>query len=154
MKDELLKKLTAGLFKSHTTLQVRYRDLDTFNHVNNSVYPSYMEFGRLDYMKKYLDGLINWKDKGFILGTNHIVYLHPLFLYDTVHIYTGVGRVGNRSVTFVSLMTNGTKTVAVAYSVLVSFDFLKNQSIEVPLEWRKIFEQTDRDLQQFLLKDI
>ncbi len=150
MDDRLLKQLRTDLFQSHARLKVRYRDLDTFNHVNNSVYPSYMEFGRLDYMKRYLDGMIDWKSRGFILGTNHIVYLRPLFLFDDVHIYTGVGKIGNRSVTFVNLITNGKEPVAVAYSVLVAYNFLEEKSIAVPDDWRKIFEKVDEKLVRFL----
>jgi len=154
MNENKLKHLSAALFRSHAVLKVRYRDLDTFNHVNNAVYPSYMEFGRLDYMHRHLQGLIDWKEKGFILGTNHIVHLAPLHLFDEVHIYTGVGRIGNRSVTFVNLITNGKgETVATAYSILVAYNFLENRSIPVPEEWRKIFGETDKKLLTFFNKE-
>ncbi len=144
-----LMQLKPELFRSVTEIEVRYRDLDTFNHVNNAVYASYLEVGRLKYNKSRLDNLIDWKERGFILGTNHIVYLKPLFLFDTVTIYTGVGRVGEKSVTFVNLLQNQKReTVAVAYSVLVAYDFIHDKTIEVPAEWRKIFEETD----QMLLK--
>ncbi len=150
-----LKELTEDLFSLFAETEVRYRDLDTFKHVNNSVYPSYMEFGRLKYMHRFLEGMIDWKEKGFILGTNHIVYVHPLFLFDQVRIYTGVGKIGNRSVTFVNLLTNGAgKHVAYAYSVLVSYNFEEEKSIPVPEEWREVFEKTDEKLLKFFEHEI
>ena len=151
--DGILKKLTPDLFVSQAELKVRYRDLDTFNHVNNSVYPSYMEFGRLDYMHRFMKGLIDWKEKGFILGTNHIVHLKPLFLFDKVSIYTGVGKIGKASVNFISLITNGKEPVAVAYSTLVAYNFMENKTIPVPEEWRQIFFNTDKRLLDFIEKN-
>ncbi len=152
MQNKLLQ-ITPELFSFHAETEVRYRDLDTFKHVNNAVYPSYMEFGRLKYMHTYLKDLIDWEEKGFILGTNHIVYKHPLYLFDRVKIYTGVGKIGNSSVTFVNLLTNGQNVpVAYAYSVLVSFNFLKNRSIPVPDAWRNIFLKTDRKLLDFFME--
>ncbi len=149
--DAVLKQLAPRLFKSHAVLKVRYRDLDTFRHVNNSVYPSYMEFGRLDYMHRFLKDTIDWKERGFILGTNHIVHLAPLFLFDEVHIYTGVGKIGNKSVTFVSLITNGEGVpVSVGYSRLVAFNFITNRSIPVPDEWKKVFQQKDEAILKLL----
>ena len=154
MHDKLTA-LTPNLFNLFAETEVRYRDLDTFKHVNNAVYLSYMEFGRLKYMRRFLEGMIDWKEKGFILGTNHIVYVHPLFLFDKVKIFTGVGKIGNRSVTFVNLLTNGEgKHVAYAYSVLVSYNFEEEKSIPVPEEWREVFEKTDEKLLKFFEKEI
>ncbi|NPA46916.1 MAG: acyl-CoA thioesterase [Chlorobi bacterium] len=145
--DKKLKQLQPGHFHSVTEIMVRYRDLDTFNHVNNAVYFSYLESGRLQYNHKYLGNLIDWKERGFILGTNHMIYVHPLFLFDRVRIYTGVGRMGRRSVTFVNLLTNQEGVhVAYGYSVLVAYDFIRGRSIDVPSSWRERFEKTDRFL--------
>jgi acyl-CoA thioesterase FadM len=76
-----------------------------------------------------------------------------LFLFDRVKIYTGVGKTGNRSVTFLTLMTNEqNRPVAVAYSVLVAYNFLENHSIPVPAQWKKIFKETDARLMEFMAK--
>jgi len=145
--DEKLKHLKPEHFRSVTELRVRYRDLDTFNHVNNAVYFSYLENGRVDYNRTFLGRLIDWKERGFILGTNHMIYVHPLYLSDRVRIHTGVGRLGQKSVTFVNLLTNGNGLpVAYAYSILVAYDFVHQRSIPVPDAWRKVIEETDRFL--------
>ena len=118
ISDAKLKQLQPEHFHSMTEIMVRYRDLDTFNHVNNAVYFSYLESGRLQYNHKYLGKLIDWKERGFILGTNHMIYVHPLFLFDRVRIYTGVGKIGRRSAAFVNLLTNHEGVhVAYGYSV-------------------------------------
>jgi acyl-CoA thioester hydrolase len=148
--DELLKQLRPEHFRSVTELQVRYRDLDTLGHVNNAVYFSYLENGRIHYNQTYLRHLIDWKTRGFILGTNHMIYVHPLYLHDRVRIYTGVGRIGNRSVTFVNLLTNAEgKPVAHAYSVLVAYDLVNGRSIPIPPSWREAVEKTDRFLLEY-----
>ncbi len=146
-----LENLKPELFHSETEIEVRYRDLDTFKHVNNAVYASYLEVGRLKYNKTFLADLIDWKERGFILGTNHIIYLKPLFLFDRVRIFTGVGKIGERSVTFVNLLQNQKgKSVAVAYSVLVAYDFIRDKTIGIPGEWRNIFKKVDKELLAYL----
>ncbi len=145
-KEKLLG-LRPEMFRSAFELTVRYRDLDTFAHVNNAVYLTYIETGRSHYIRNLLGDEINWKDRGFILGTNHVVYVHPLFLFDKVVVRSGVARIGERSVTFVSLVENGQgKPSAYGYAVLVAYDFENKRSIPVPEVWRERFEKTDRFL--------
>ncbi|HNH02222.1 MAG TPA: acyl-CoA thioesterase, partial [Leptospiraceae bacterium] len=38
-----------------TPIQIRFSDLDAMRRVNNSVYSSYLELGRMDFCKKYLE---------------------------------------------------------------------------------------------------
>jgi acyl-CoA thioester hydrolase len=37
-------------FRHRTTLQVRFRDIDAFGHVNNAVFFSYLEQARIRYL--------------------------------------------------------------------------------------------------------
>jgi hypothetical protein len=37
-----------------TPIQIRFSDMDPMQRVNNSVYSSYLELGRLDFCKKYI----------------------------------------------------------------------------------------------------
>jgi acyl-CoA thioester hydrolase len=38
-----------------TKIQVRFNDMDPMQRVNNSVYSSYLELGRLDFCNRYLE---------------------------------------------------------------------------------------------------
>ena len=47
MQDDLVDKLE---------IQVRYADIDSYGHVNNAVYLSYFELGRINFLKNYIAG--------------------------------------------------------------------------------------------------
>ncbi len=148
--DKKLKKLTPDLFVCSAETDVRYRDLDTLGHVNNGVYVAYMEFGRTAYFHRYLAEEIDWKTKGFVIGTNHIVYAKPLYLFDKVRIFTGIGKIGEKSITAVQLIQNQRgDNIAYAYSVLVALDFVTGKTIPVPADWKKKMSDTDKRLLAF-----
>ena len=48
-------------------VQLRFRDTDALGHVNNVVYITWMELGRMAYTDKYLPA-IDWTKRGFILA--------------------------------------------------------------------------------------
>jgi acyl-CoA thioester hydrolase len=50
-------------------MDVRYRDLDTWNHVNNAVYATYLEQARIDY----LDSV---RADGEVAATGHSTQVH------------------------------------------------------------------------------
>ncbi len=41
-------------FRHRTRLEVRFRDVDAFGHVNNAVFLSYIEQGRISYLAQAL----------------------------------------------------------------------------------------------------
>jgi acyl-CoA thioester hydrolase len=42
-------------YRHRTTLQVRFRDIDAFKHVNNAVFFSYVEQARIRYLLDVLE---------------------------------------------------------------------------------------------------
>ncbi len=79
-----------------TKLQIRYRDLDTVGHVNNAVYFSYFELGRIDFIKKYL---FEFKadDVNFVLAHADADFFRSIKLDDQVYVKTYISRVGKKS---------------------------------------------------------
>lgn len=55
-------------FKHVTPLQLRFSDLDRLGHVNNVIYLTYFELGRINYFNAVYKEKINWDKEGFILG--------------------------------------------------------------------------------------
>ncbi len=79
-----------------TKLQIRYRDLDTLGHVNNAVYFSYFELGRIDFIKKHL---FEFKadDVNFVLAHADADFFRSIMLDDQVYVKTYISRVGKKS---------------------------------------------------------
>jgi len=128
-------------FKHKIPIQVRFNDIDRVNHVNNAVYLTYIELGRVHYLNEVLKREIDWDKKGFILAHTAIDYKTPIYLRDEVFCYTKTVILGNKSVTLESVIVKkkGDEYIECARSkgVLVAMDYATNKSIPLPKEWRQ-----------------
>lgn len=122
-------------------VQLRFRDTDSLGHVNNAVYLSWMELGRMAFTDALLPD-IDWKKTGFILAHVSIDYLAPVFLGDKVKVYMRAGKIGSKSVTLECLITktdkNGERPTAKGTNIIVAFDYIENRSVEIPEEWKQV----------------
>ena len=79
-------------------LSVRWRDLDAFNHVNNSKYLSYLEEARLRWMMT-LPGMGLEDSVAPVVAASNLNYRRPIGWPGEVLVELFVERVGNTSVT-------------------------------------------------------
>lgn len=108
---------------SRIRLQIRYGDLDTLGHVNNAVYLTYFELGRIDFMTKFFEEFDPSKIN-FVIAHAEVDFKKPTHLQDQITERTYISEVGNTSFTFSHYIENdmdGTihckgKTVAVMLS--------------------------------------
>ncbi|MCF8259127.1 MAG: acyl-CoA thioesterase [Flavobacteriales bacterium] len=125
-------------FQANVDVQLRFRDLDMLGHVNNAVYLSWMELGRMAFSDA-LWPFIDWKKEGFILAHVSIDYLEPVYLTDKVKVYMRVGKVGTKSVHLECVITKddgkGERPAAKGLNVIVGFDYVENRSMNLPEKW-------------------
>lgn len=79
------------------SIGVRWRDLDAFNHVNNSNYLTYLEEARLQWLR-HVPG---WFDEQSmpVLAASEINYRRPIEWPAQLHVELGCERLGNSSIT-------------------------------------------------------
>ena len=134
-----MEELNLEAYKVSTDIQIRFRDTDMLGHVNNVVYVTWMELGRMAYTDKFLPD-IDWSKEGFILANVNIDFIDPVLLNDKVKVYMRVSRIGSKSITFECLITRdfgkGEMPAAKGTNVVVAFDYQNNVSIPVPEEWK------------------
>jgi acyl-CoA thioester hydrolase len=80
------------------TIPVRWRDLDAFNHVNNSTYLTYIEETRLYWMSQLPDEWMNARHSP-LLAAVHVNYRRAVSWPATVTVELYCERLGNSSVT-------------------------------------------------------
>jgi len=121
-------------------INIRFADIDSMGHVNNATYLSYFEEARIDYFEKRFHGEWDWQRDGIVLVKNEIEYLLPVFLNDKIEIITKVLKVGNKSFTFgyevMKKVNNEAVICCKGLSILVSYDYKKFTSKEIPEKWR------------------
>ena len=120
--------------------QVRFADTDALGHVNNAVFLSWMELGRMAFSDSKLPH-IDWTKIGFILAHVSIDYMEPVFLEDKVTVYMKAGKVGGKSVVLDCLITKtdkkGERPAAKGNNIIVAFDYQKNTSVLIPDDWKE-----------------
>ncbi len=79
------------------SLGVRWRDLDAFNHVNNSNYLTYLEEARLQWLQHVRDWFS--EDAMPVLAASELQYRRPIEWPASLHIELRCTRLGNSSVT-------------------------------------------------------
>ena len=119
------------VFSTH--IDLRFRDVDAMGHVNNAVYFTYFEYGRLKFFYSEAQ-----KDKfpgfAFILAHVSCDFIRPVTLDDTLQLQMWVKEIGGKSFKFHYQLVDAADpaiTFATGESVQVCFDYQKNRSIVI-----------------------
>ena len=101
-------------------VEVRYRDLDTMNHVNNAVYASYFEQARVAYVDEVFD--IDLDDLNFVIANLEIDFGRPLTIEDDPTVGVEVTDLGDSSATMAYDLRSDGDSVATGETTLVFVD--------------------------------
>jgi acyl-CoA thioester hydrolase len=127
-------------FRHRATLQVRFRDIDAFGHVNNAVFFSYVELARIQYLLEVLEPDQPFDRLPLILARVELDYRSPITFGEEVVVETRVDRIGRTSIDMSHRMTAtpGGRLVGDVQSVLVTYDYAAARPMPVPTEWRRM----------------
>lgn len=122
-------------------LEIRFADIDVMGHVNNAVFLSFFEQGRMSFFKQRIGQKWDWNKFGIIVARNEIDYLKPVLLHDEVYVSAEFGQMGNKSFQMVMRVFKKVDDTEVDCAkgmvTLVCFDYEQQKTIPVPDEWRK-----------------
>jgi acyl-CoA thioester hydrolase len=127
-------------FRFYHPIEIRYGDIDAQGHVNNACYFTYMEQTRV----RYISSLGLWDRRAFdsigiILAETCCTFLAPIELADTIQVGVRTTRLGNKSLTTEYRFEEATRSQlkATGRAVLVAYDYHRQESIPIPVEWRE-----------------
>lgn len=121
---------------SYTTdLEVRFRDLDPMQHVNNAIYSTYLEQARARFSEDVLG--VALADLDTVLAQVEISFERPIEGVGTVTVELEVGDVGRSSIPMEYELFSEGERVATARSVLVYFDRETGESEPIPADIRE-----------------
>jgi acyl-CoA thioester hydrolase len=115
---------------------VRFRDADSLGHVNNAVYLTYLEQARVAMRNEY-----GFEWTGLILARCEIDFRDQVNIDDVVEVTMWPTRVGNKSFELGYELKVEDRLVAEAKTVLVAFDYERNESRPLPEAWRKLLSE-------------
>jgi acyl-CoA thioester hydrolase len=130
------------MFRHKYKPEIRFSDIDAFDHVNNARYLTYFEQARIAYFREIVGWNYDWSNKGIILAKAVVDYIVPVLFKDDVSIYTRCSRLGNKSfdLQYRMVKTEGDREILLsdASTVMVAFDYDEQQSIEIPAGWKDL----------------
>lgn len=127
-------------FPSRTFDKLRYGDTDRQGHINNAVYATLYETGRVAILYGPERERILQPGASFVLARIAIDFLAETFWPGEVAIGTAVRAIGRSSVTFSQALFQAASCVSVAESVLVQVDGQTRTSVPLGDAARAYFE--------------
>ena len=122
-------------FPHWCTRPIRYRDLDTLNHVNNALFSTYYEEARIKLIRE-VPPLHKQLERGysFVLANLQIDFIKPAEFPGSLLLGSGIKSFGNTSITsFQAIYNSQNKTLlSVAEASGVWFNLEKQRPARLP----------------------
>ena len=116
-----LQNLSFSDFPFQTFDKVRYADTDRQGHVNNAVFSTFLETGRVEFLYNP-DKPLTSENGAFVIANMNLNLLAEIRWPGQVDIGTGVTKVGNSSLSLYQGVFQDGRCVATAETVIVQMD--------------------------------
>jgi acyl-CoA thioester hydrolase len=126
-------------FKHITPIQLRFNDFDALGHVNNSVYFSFFDLGKVSYFNEVIPEISTDKEVGVVIGHIEVSFLLSVYPGENVAVETAIIEIGNKSFKLLQQLVDlDTEEVkCVCNTVMVCFDAKTKQTRPISENWRK-----------------
>jgi acyl-CoA thioester hydrolase len=126
-------------YSQHYELKTRWKDIDSFGHVNNAVFLTYIEDARIMYFKRWN---VTEKKRSLIVASIKIDYLRQIVHPSDLIVGQKISRIGNSSFDIQSaiFLHNDPKPAANSVVSCVCFDYQQNKSVPVYDEIKADFQ--------------
>lgn len=126
--------------KIETKIQIRFADIDLLGHVNNVNLQHYFDLGKTDFYNRVIgiDPLPTGGNIYPITASTQTDYMAQTCPAEPIYVETHVEKFGNKSMTLMQhIVSHATGEMkARSRSVMVAFDFARQESVAIPREWR------------------
>ena len=126
-------------YPHHYELKTRWRDIDSFGHVNNAVFLTYIEDARILFFRRWK---ITEMKKSLIVASIKIDYLQQIDHPSDLIVGQKISRIGNSSFDIQSaiFLNNDPKPAANSVVSCVCFDYEQSKSVPVYDEIKADFQ--------------
>lgn len=134
-----MKKTTLSDFPTHSWDKVRYADTDRQGHVNNAMFSTYLETGRVEIL--YGDHLNPaTADVSFVLASLQIDFIAEINWPGRIDIGTGITKMGRSSFHLCQGLFQNDQLVAEAKTVIVQVSNETKKSATIGDEFKSILD--------------
>ncbi len=118
---------TLADFPIHSQDKLRYSDTDRQGHVNNAVFATLLETGRVEFLYAK-EGVLHEPGCSFVIASLQLDFLNEVHWPGAVDIGTRVAKIGRSSVTLDQALFQDGKCVASSKTVIVHVDATTRKS--------------------------
>lgn len=111
---------------------IRFSDIDRYNHLNNVAIAGYSENARVVFLEGIAPNCTSGDGQGWVIAKLGVTYLASAYFPNTVKIGTVVRKIGNASLILSQGMFADGKCFAQAENILVWADIKKESSQPIP----------------------
>jgi acyl-CoA thioester hydrolase len=122
-----------------TEVTLRYSDMDPMGHLNNAVYATFFEAGRVAYVDEVLTS-VTPEGAGYVIVKLTVEFRSEVKYPGVVQVLTRMSRVGGSSMTYAQEMHVNDKLVATAESVCALFDMTRRKALRCPEDMRALLK--------------
>jgi acyl-CoA thioester hydrolase len=119
-----------------TTLRVRYAEIDAQGHVNNAVYLSYFEVGRVEWLRaaglSYRE--LEERGYGFVVVEALVRYRRAAFFDDELTLHTELADLTRASIRFEYAVSRAGEALATGHTRHACVDLATGKPVRVPEE--------------------
>lgn len=101
--------------------KIRYADTDRQGHVNNAVFPTFLETGRVEFLYDAGFPILEEGDS-FVIVSLDLKFRREIHWPGQVDVGTAIQKIGNSSITLYQQIFQGESCVATSTSVIVQVD--------------------------------
>lgn len=126
-------------FRHSYPVQIRFNDIDVVGHLNNSIYFSFLDLGKMQYFNEIMKDRITWKQVPVVIVNINIDFYSQTFIDERLEVLTQTVRLSDRSLTLEQRIVNPVTgdVKCVARTVMAGFDVSTGKSAPIPEEWKQ-----------------
>lgn len=135
-----LKEMQLQDFPSITFDKIRYRDTDRQGHINNAVFGTYFETGRVELLYNEKNAFLS-NDCSFVVAKVTLELLNEIHWPGKVDIGTGVLRIGDSSLLIGANLYQSGLLVATSETIVVQVNIQTKKSQGLDQTSKKLLEK-------------
>lgn len=126
-------------FNAKLPVQIRFNDIDALGHVNNNIYLSFFDLGKVEYLEQLRGASVSWIEGSMVIARLEVDFLSPTFYKEKVRVESRVARLGNKSGDFIQRLVNEQtgEVKCVCKSIFVFIDAETQKPAAIPHVWRE-----------------
>jgi acyl-CoA thioester hydrolase len=132
-------ELTEEVFKHSLPIQIRFNDIDAIGHINNNIYFSYFDLGKVSYFEDIRASCVSWTEGIVVLAHLDVDFLSPIYYKEPLVVDTKVIKVGHKSITLLQQLRNikTQEPKCRCTSIIVAYDANLQTSMDIPPVWKE-----------------